>query len=86
MDITSIPWDQVSIGVALVIGVIILGRKVFKLIESVVDRMDKMQDKTLTFLGNHMSSNTEAQMSTAAALKDMADAVEEMADQIRQKS
>lgn len=70
---TGIPWQELSVGVAAVVGLVM-----------VAVTMRRVVKDTLSFLGNHLSSVTDAQTKVSAALDKVADRLERVEERIEE--
>lgn len=61
LNALTVDWTQLTVGVAAILGLIYVSRT-----------MKKVLDVVLTFVGNHMTAVTDAQVKTAEALGEVA--------------
>ncbi len=67
----DINWEDISVGVAAILGLIYVTRT-----------LRNIQDTTLKFLGNHLSTNTAAQQATADAMESTASVLATLAERV----
>lgn len=69
----GIPWQELTVGVAAVAG-----------LTMVALTMRRVVRDTLTFLGNHLSGVTDAQVKVSASLERVADRLERVEEKVDQ--
>lgn len=67
----TIPWDQLAVGVAAIVGLVYVART-----------MRRAMRDVLEFLGNHLSGVVEAQARVATSLDRVADRLERVEDKV----
>ncbi len=60
MAVFDIAWEQLSVGVAAVAGIVYVARVMRNIIRETLDRVSELQKDVLAFMGNHMSGLTKS--------------------------
>lgn len=83
MSFADVQWDQVGVGIAALIALIVIVRIMRAQTDRLLTHTEETNAKVLNFFGNHMSENVKQQGETVNALRELTSAVRDLRDEIK---
>lgn len=92
MSVTDIQWDQVGLGVAALVVLVMVVRIMRGQTDKLLSHTEETTDKVLNFFGNHMTENVKQQAETVKqqaettnALRELTGAVKDLREDLKNR-